>query len=116
MCSFLKYVSLSKLDVMGANPFKITKVFHVTKWPENVVLPKNIYRIEATADLQNADLRGANLSYCNLEEANLRGANLNGADLRGANLAYAELKGAKLFHIQHDEDTQWPYRFDLMLF
>ena len=54
------------------------------------------FKINFTADLSGANLRGADLSGANLSGADLRYANLSGADLSGVDLSGADLRGANL--------------------
>ena len=48
-----------------------------------------------------------------LSGAVLRGADLRGADLHSADLRPADLTGADLRGAAYDEDTLWPFDFDL---
>jgi uncharacterized protein YjbI with pentapeptide repeats len=50
----------------------------------------------ASADLQDAVLKGLDLSGINLKEANLKGADLSGSSLKGADLGATNLWGANL--------------------
>lgn len=67
---------------------------------------------------QNADLEGAELGNADLREANLSGsvlryARMSAADLRGANLRGANLRKATMRHIRYNEQTRWPWFFDV---